>query len=495
MRLDRKIRVQLAVFAAVSALFAGYMAINYIDIPDLIFGAGHYRVTMKLPDSAGLYTRGNVTYEGTEVGRVDALTLRPDGVDAVLSLNSGIDIPSDLEAQVHSQSAIGEQYVALVPRDGASRPLRDGDVIGANRTSIPPPISSILDDTNTALQAIPKDNLKTFVDESATAFGGLGPELARIVNNTSTLAIGARANVDSLTTLVDHSRPLLASQADTADSIATWASNVASITQQLRENDPAVAGLLTRGSEAVGQAKQLVDRLKPSLPLLLANLVSVSKIALVYRADLEQILVLLPQSVANVEAVGAPNRRNPPGPYRTGFLSFNLNLNLPPPCTTGYLPAQSRRPPSEIDYPDRPSGDMYCRLPQDSPLNVRGIRNIPCETKPWKRAPTVALCESDDEYVPLNNGDNWKGDPNATLSGQDVPAPRPPEEITLPPPPATVPQSGPPAAPAPPPIATATYDPASGQYVGPDGKTYTQADLAAGDHPPQTWQSMLVPPH
>ena len=125
---------------------------------------------------------------------------------------------------------------------------------------------------------------------------------------------------------------------------------------------------------------------------------------------------------------------------------------------------------------------------------MRGIRNIPCETKPWKRAPTVALCDSDDDYVPLNDGNNWKGDPNATLSGQDVPQPRPPLEIPLPSPPATVPQAGPPAAPAPPPIAVATYDPASGQYVGPDGKTYTQADLAAGSTQPQTWQSMLMPP-
>ena len=36
------------------------------------------------------------------------------------------------------------------------------------------------------------------------------------------------------------------------------------------------------------------------------------------------------------------------------------------------------------------------------------------------------------------------------------------------------------------------YDPATGDYIGPDGKRYTQADLA---HPGnKTWQSMLVPP-
>jgi phospholipid/cholesterol/gamma-HCH transport system substrate-binding protein len=94
------------------------------------------------------------------------------------------------------------------------------------------------------------------------------------------------------------------------------------------------------------------------------------------------------------------------------------------------------------------------------------------------------MCESDENYVPLNDGYNWKGDPNATLSGQPIPQ--------LPPgtPDATVPQ----AAPAPPPIAIAPYDPATGSYVGPDGKTYTQTDLARGSGQPHTWQDMLAPP-
>jgi len=115
-------------------------------------------------------------------------------------------------------------------------------------------------------------------------------------------------------------------------------------------------------------------------------------------------------------------------------------------------------------------------------FNVRGVRNIPCETRPGKRAPTVKMCESDENYVPLNDGFNWKGDPNATLSGQDIP------QL----PPGSPPQQA--APPAPPPIAAAEYDPATGSYVGPDGHVYTQADLARSPAQQQTWQAMLLPP-
>ena len=73
---------------------------------------------MELPETGGLYGTGNVTYRGVEVGRVQSVGLTDTGVEAVLSLKSGIDIPSDLKAEVHSQSAIGEQYVDLLPRNG-----------------------------------------------------------------------------------------------------------------------------------------------------------------------------------------------------------------------------------------------------------------------------------------------------------------------------------------------------------------------------------------
>jgi phospholipid/cholesterol/gamma-HCH transport system substrate-binding protein len=184
-----------------------------------------------------------------------------------------------------------------------------------------------------------------------------------------------------------------------------------------------------------------------------------------------------------VQGAGLANR-NTKQVYSGGYLSFNLNLNLPPACLTGFLPPQQQRTPVDVDYPPRPQGTLYCRVPQDSPFNVRGARNIPCETKPGKRAPTAAMCESDENYVPLNDGYNWKGDPNATLSGQPIPQ--------LPPgtPDATTPR----AAPVPPPIAIAPYDPATGSYVGPDGKTYTQTDLARGSGQPHTWQDMLAPP-
>ena len=497
MRMTRQILIQMAIFAVIATTALSIMVLVYMRLPALA-GIGQYRVTVELPETGGLYPRGNVTYRGVEVGEVKSVALTDTGVAAVLSLNTDVKIPADVEAEVHSVSSIGEQFVQLLPRSGEGPALKDGDVIPMDRTTVPTDINAVLDNTNRGLEAIPQDNLKTVIDEAYIAVGGLGPELRRLVTGSTTLAIDARKNLDPLTTLIDQSKPVLDTQTDTAGSIQAWAANLASITGQLQSQDPAVAGILEKGPGAADEVRALFDRLRPTLPIVLANLVSIGEVAVTYQPSLEQLLVLLPQGTAVTQAVGV-HKRNTKQDYEGDALVFNLNLlipllpapiplppqQLPPPCTTGFLPAQQQRVPTFEDYPDRPPGDVYCRVPQDAPFNVRGARNLPCETVPGKRAPTWQLCESNENYIPLNDGYNWKGDPNATLSGQPVPQ--------LPPgsPPA---QAAPPPGPAPPPIAAAEYDPANGTYVGPDGRVYTQSNLARGATGDQPWQSMLVPP-
>ncbi|ETZ97972.1 mce related family protein [Mycobacterium kansasii 732] len=170
--MSRRILVQLAIFVIVALVGGAVMIFHYIQLP-AVFGIGRYRVTVQLPQAAGLYPSGNVTYRGTEVGRVESVRLTDTGVAAVLSLKSDIDIPSDVDAQVHSQSAVGEQYVTLLPRRD-SPPLKDGDVIPAERVSVPPDLDTLLDTVNRGMESIPRDSLKTTVDEAYTAVGASG---------------------------------------------------------------------------------------------------------------------------------------------------------------------------------------------------------------------------------------------------------------------------------------------------------------------------------
>jgi phospholipid/cholesterol/gamma-HCH transport system substrate-binding protein len=553
--------VKLIVFVIAGNVLIGILLLQFGKSPGQFFGIGRYNVIVKLPQTGGLFDTAYVTYRGYEVGRVKKVRLTNTGVEAVLALkSSGIKIPSDLKAEVHSQSAIGEQYIELIPRNGTSPPLHNGSVISLKNTSVPPEINTVLDDLVTGLKAIPHDGLKTVIDESYTAVGGLGPQLSTIISGLYKLANDAGDNLGSLTTLIDKAQPVLDSQSHTSAAVAAWASHLARVTTELQENDPAVAGILQNAGPALDEARKLFDRLGPTLPVAAANLVSVADVGQVFHDNIETLLVEAPLLVETLLGAILANM-DTNQPIRGAFLSFNLNINLPPPCLTGFLPKRQERSMALEDYPQRPPGLLYCRTPQDSQNNVRGAKNLPCETKPWKRAPTVRLCESDKDYVPLNEGLQWKGDPNATLIGGEQGAvPQLPYgctgqpqqgclteshlgtldggpqsgyvyDVNRPGEQSRFPGGGPggdrpgsdragpgslsggsgslSGGPSPlpgasgelsgglgsaPPPAAAEYNPASGTYVGPDGKQYSKFDLAEAAPKDKAWQTLLLPP-
>ena len=108
-------------------------------------GIGAYNVDANFVAGGGLYENANVTYRGVTVGRVEAVGLTNDGVVAHMRLNSDTPVPENVTATVKSVSAVGEQYIDLVPPDDPSTAmLRDGANIGQDRTAIGQDIAGLL---------------------------------------------------------------------------------------------------------------------------------------------------------------------------------------------------------------------------------------------------------------------------------------------------------------------------------------------------------------
>jgi virulence factor Mce-like protein len=531
--LTRFVRAQLVIFTITSIIGILAMVLVYMQLPTIL-GIGRIAVKLELPRTGGLYEFSNVTYRGVQIGRVTDVRATRSGAEATLSLATSPKIPADLEARVLSVSAVGEQYVDLLPRTDSGPYLHDGSVISADDTTVPQKVGPMLDQVSALLDSIPKEKLGKLLDESFKGLNGSGDDLAALLDSTSVVARDFNTVSDRARTLVDDARPLFDGQVVSADALRTWARSLAGVTAQLNTNDPQIRGVLQHGPGALDEAAQLLRQVKPTLPILLANLTTVSRVAITYRPSLEQLLVLLPPYIASVQAVGLP-RNNP-----TGFTQgdFTLTLNDPPACTVGFLPPSSWRSPSDLSDIDTPDG-LYCKLPQDSPIAVRGARNYPCMGQPGKRAPTVEICESGGAYEPLAMRQHATGpyplDPNlisqgippddrvtlndsiyGPLEGTPMPPGPPPAQGVPGPPPAddappaalpapaevpAVPVPGPadgvPVAPSAftpngsgPSVAIATYDPQSGQFAAPDGTVGRQADLVAGAQP-QTWTDLL----
>lgn len=392
--LTRFIRTQLILFTVASVVGVAVMLFAYMQLPTLL-GIGRITVKMELPATGGLYQFSNVTYRGSQIGKVTSVDLTEKGAEATLSLDRSPKVPADLAAEVRSMSAVGEQYVELLPRTNSGPYLDNGSVIAVSNTKIPQQVGPMLDQLSALVDTIPKDKLSQLLDESYNAFNGTGYDFGSLLDSASTITRESNAVSDQTRALIDDSKPFLDAQAQTTDSIKTWAASLAGITGQAADNDPELRSLLRNGPGFAQETTKLLEQIKPTLPILLANLTTFGQIAVTYNPSIEQLLVLLPPYVAQLQTYAPTNNTS-----GLPMADFSLGLGDPPTCTVGFLPPSAWRSPADTTVIDTPD-NIYCKLPQDSPIGVRGARNYPCMGHPGKRAPTVELCNDPKGFQPI----------------------------------------------------------------------------------------------
>ena len=513
--LTRLIKRQLSLFAILAVIALVALGWYYLHIPSLM-GIGQYNLQADLPASGGLYPTANVTYRGITIGKVTAVKPRENGAQATMSIDSHYKVPIDASANVHSVSAIGEQYLDLVSEGNPGKFFSSGQTI--TKSSVPSQIGPALDSANRGLAALPKDKIGSLLNETSQAVGGLGPALQRLVNSTQALVGDVKTNIADVNDIIQNSAPILDSQVNSSDAIERWAHNLNTLAAQTAERDQNVRSILSNAAPTADQVTAVFSDVRESLPQTLGNLEVVLDMLKRYHKGVEQVLVFLPEGGSIAQSVTGRF------PGKLG-LDFAVSINQPPPCMTGFLPSSEWRSPADTSLAPLPSG-TYCKIPQDTPANsVRGSRNIPCVDVPGKRAATPRECRDNKPYVPLGTNP-WYGDPNqirncpapgahcdqAVKPGQVIPAPSinngmnpaPADRVAGTPPPTSDPVQRPgsgsvqcngqqpnPCIYTPNSPPAAIYSPQSGEVVGPDGVKYSvQNSSNVGD---DGWKQMLAP--
>ncbi len=405
--LTRLIRIQLIIFSIITIICVGAIALFYLRLPASL-GIGVYNITAEFAQTGGLYKNANVTYRGVTVGSVRSVELTHDSVEARMRLNSNYKIPDNVTATVKSVSALGEQYVDLVPpKQPSKNALHNDAIIDQSRTSVGQDIEGLLKQADALVGNIGNARLQDLLREAFKAFHGTGPDLARLVESARLLVDEANANWPETSQLIDQIGPLLEAQVRSGDDIGSLTNGLARFTSQLRQADPQLRALLTTAPGAAGEANNTFSGIRPSFPALAASLANLGRVGVIYNKSIEQALVIFPALMSALITVagGVPTDEG-------GKLDFKLTLGDPPPCNTGFLPPQFIRPPADQTLRDLPK-DMYCKTPQNDPTAVRGARNYPCQEFPGKRAPTIQLCRDPRGYVPLGSNP-WRGPPVPT---------------------------------------------------------------------------------
>lgn len=139
------IGIVYAVVASVLLSACASISVDRLPEPGSSYRDG-YPLTMEFASVLNLPDRAPVMMNGTRIGVVDAVVLKPDHVDVTTRIERSVVIPSDVHAVLQQATVLGEIFVALEGHtDTAQGPaIPSGGRIPLAQTSSPPQLEDTL---------------------------------------------------------------------------------------------------------------------------------------------------------------------------------------------------------------------------------------------------------------------------------------------------------------------------------------------------------------
>jgi phospholipid/cholesterol/gamma-HCH transport system substrate-binding protein len=372
---NRVQRIRLAAFAVIATASVIFAGIEYVGIPQRYLGQS-YTVSVNLPDSGGIFSNAEVAMRGVAVGRVHSIHLTPGGVRVDLQIDSDVRIPRDTHVEVANLSAVGEQYVNLLPQQDGGPYLAEGQALPVQAATTPPKVTALLVRLNRLATSIGKPQLRTVVHELGLAFDDSGQDLQTMIDQAHVLTERLAKVQPRTTRLLNDGGRVLRTQAELSGAVRRLSDGMDTFTSTLARQDATLRRMMDRGPGALNQATGFIRDNQADVAMLLPNLTTVSRImaAPIRLRAINTQLVLLPRIVQ-----GTFNIQPGDGYARLGAVVDNSMAV----CMRGY--ESSGAPPTQpSQLSERPGNpqlranlNAYCAEPPSSGIGVRGAANVP----------------------------------------------------------------------------------------------------------------------
>lgn len=383
MLLTAFVRKQLVGLAVAGSVALIVLLVHYLKVPAQL-GWGTYQVSADFAQGAMLYEGAEVTYLGHPVGRVSDMALSEQGVEVTLRIDDSVAIPGNVQAEIHSMSAVGEQFVDLVPETTSTGRLREGARIPREQTSHPLEIGPVLDHVEALVDSLPVREVDRLVVEAGTALQGRDGDLRAILDSGQGLLGEAQGSLRPTKRLIREAGPLLETVESTSPHLERLSSQLAAVTATLRAGDEDLRRLLRDGPGGVGEVTSFVRQVEPELKVLLPQYRDLAELLGLFRGNLAFALSRMPAMLAGVLSNHLPREHEQEAKFTL------TNVNDPAPCLKGFLPVAQWRDPADLSVVDTPL--LYCAEPSRDPRVVKGARNLPCPNNPAIRTARVEEC-------------------------------------------------------------------------------------------------------
>jgi phospholipid/cholesterol/gamma-HCH transport system substrate-binding protein len=307
-----RVKVNL-VFFLVGSLGLSYLMANQI----LSVLQERYTVNAHFRDAGGVFTNQEVTYRGITVGQVGEMEVTEDGVSIELLIDQDFDeIPKDdIEARVMFKSAVGEQFVDLLPGTDDPPYLAHEDSIPVEQTSIPVSTQALLSTLEAVLRGVPPEDLKGAVDALGIGLTGRGPDLATILESTATLAELFAERAPEVQSLLRNGTKVGGKFVESREDFATAIEQLVIVSESLAGSRADLERLLNGTNTTSDELVRLLNEYEVGVNEFVHELAIVNDIQARHADDVNDLFLYLPKALDGANKAFEPE---------TGMIRFGL---------------------------------------------------------------------------------------------------------------------------------------------------------------------------
>ncbi|MEA2452053.1 MAG: phospholipid/cholesterol/gamma-HCH transport system substrate-binding protein [Actinomycetota bacterium] len=327
-----------------------------------------YTVNAIFEDAGGVFTNQEVTYRGVTVGQVGDLNVVEEGVEIQLLIRKEIQIPSEgVEARVMIKSAVGEQFVDLLPAVDEGPMLEDGDTIPLAQTSIPVSTQELLTTLEAVLRGVPPEDLKGAIDALGIGLSGTGPDIATIIESTADLAEVFAKRAPEFEGILRSGTKVGDAFLNSRDDFETAVHQLVTVSKSLALSTENIKRLMQNTNLTSDEALALLRENRAAVNEFLIRFGEVNDIQADHEDDLRRILQHLPTALSGV------NKSFEPG---TGMIRFGLVQDQGNPACSYGTPRRS--PTDRSERP--PSKNLRCGTDAQQDSTTQTSSNGPTST-------------------------------------------------------------------------------------------------------------------
>ena len=227
-----RLRLLVPALASGAALLAGCQSFDgaySLPLPggaDL--GSHPYTVHAEFSDVLDLVPQSSVRVNDVNVGKVDSISLNKANwtADVTLSVNGGVRLPANADADLRQSSLLGEKYIELVAPTDGSGTLADGATIPLSRTNRNTEVEEVFGALSMLLNGGGVQQIQTIAKELNSATTGNEPAIRELLSNVDTLMSGLNAHSADITQALDGVNRLSATLSSQRDQIAGVLTNL-----------------------------------------------------------------------------------------------------------------------------------------------------------------------------------------------------------------------------------------------------------------------------